>query len=61
MAYSESQKKASRTYNEKTYDRLNMYVPKGKRDIIKQVASERNMSLNEFVNYCIDKELGESQ
>lgn len=53
MAYSESQKRASRNYNEKAYDRLEIKVPKGQKDIIKEFALKKNQSLNEFVNNCI--------
>ena len=35
MPLSEAQKKAVRKYNESNYDRIELKVPKGKKDIIK--------------------------
>lgn len=35
MAYSEAQKEATARYNKKAYDRIDLIVPKGKRQIIK--------------------------
>ena len=42
-------------YNAKVYDRLNIIVPKGKRDIVKAHADQRGESLNGFVNRAIDE------
>ena len=44
-----------RRYNEKTYDRLQLVVPKGKKDEIKDFATSNGESLNGFVNRAIDE------
>ncbi len=57
MAYSEAQKRASRKYNENNYDRLYITIAKGKKEIIKEKAAEKGMSLNEFVVKIIEEKL----
>ena len=57
MAYTEAQKRASRKYNEKSYDRLYITVEKGKKEKIKEKAQEQGMSLNEFVVNLIEKNM----
>jgi len=46
-----------RRYNEKTYDRLQLVVPKGKKNVIKEFALSRSKSLNSFVNEAIDEKI----
>jgi len=46
--------RAVNKYNRENYDRLNIMVPKGERDIIKAHAAEQGESLNAFVNRAID-------
>lgn len=41
-------------YREKTYDRITLYVPKGKREELKAYVAEQNMSINEFLNNAIE-------
>lgn len=56
MAYSESQKRASRKYNENNYDRLFITVPKGKKDEYKAKAYEKGYkSLNQYIIDCIER------
>ncbi len=57
MAYSESQKRASRKYNEKNYDRLYITIAKGKKELIKKQAEKQSMSINEFVVKLIEQNL----
>lgn len=61
MAYSESQKRASRTYNEKAYDRLEIKVPKGEKKIIQSYAEKEGKSLNKFVNDAIYEHIKKGQ
>ena len=42
-------------YNKEKYDRVNLTMPKGKKDLLKTAAAERNMSVNEFINALIDQ------
>lgn len=55
MAYSESQKRASRKYNESNYDRLYITVPKGKKDEYKAKADALGKSLNQYIVDCIER------
>lgn len=55
MAYSESQKRASRKYNENNYDRLFITVPKGKKDEYKSKAEAEGKSLNQYIIDCIER------
>lgn len=36
-------------YNKEKYDRVTILVPSGKKNILKQMASEAGMSMNEFI------------
>lgn len=47
-------------YNKEKYDRVNLTMPKGKKDLLKTAAAERKMSVNEFINALIDRELNVS-
>ena len=42
-------------YNSKTYDRLNITVPKGKKENLQTYATSQGESLNGFVNRAIDE------
>lgn len=50
--------KAKNKYNGKAYDRLNILVPKGDREMIQKAAETLGMSLNCFVTRLIYRELG---
>ena len=41
MAYSEAQKEATARYNKKAYDRIDVVVPKGQREMIKAFAASK--------------------
>lgn len=41
-------------YQLENYDRINLIVPKGRKDIIKIAAEARGMSLNAYINAAID-------
>ncbi len=59
MAYSDSQKEATKRYNKKAYDRIDLFVKKGKRQIIKEFAEAHGKSTNGFINEAIDKAMEE--
>ena len=44
-------------YIDKTYDRINLTVPKGSKEVIKEAAAHRGESVNGFINRLIDAEL----
>lgn len=50
--------RAKNKYNCKAYDRLNINVPKGDREMIQKAADALGMSLNCFVTRLIYRELG---
>jgi len=54
MKYSDAQKEATARYNKKTYDRINVIVKKGQRQVIKDFAASQGKSLNRFICDAID-------
>ena len=54
---SEARIKANNRYNAKAYDRINIAVPKGKKESIQEAAATRGESLNGFVNRAIDNQI----
>jgi uncharacterized protein (DUF1778 family) len=54
----EAQRKATRKYNSKAYDLLSVRVPAGERDIFKQAAEAKGMSLAQFVRTACLHEAG---
>lgn len=44
-------------WNDKTYDRINLTVPKGKKEKIKEHAESRGESVNAFINRAIDESI----
>lgn len=57
MAYSDAQKEATARYNKKAYDRINIIVPKGQRQIIKDFAASQGKSLNRFICEAIEHQM----
>lgn len=57
MAVSKAQQKAVAKYNAKAYDRIELKVAKGKKDVIKDAAQKQGESLNSFINNAIDEKL----
>ena len=55
MSVSKAQQKAVAKYNAKTYDRIELKVAKGEKDILKAHAESCGESLNGFVNRAIDE------
>ena len=53
MPVSEAHKRASRKYNEKAYDRIELKVRKGEKANLQTHAESRGESLNGFVNRAI--------
>lgn len=50
---SEARIRANNRYNAKAYDRINIAVPKGEKDIISEHAKKNGESLNAFANRAI--------
>lgn len=50
----EAQKNATRKYNKNNYDRLELVVPKGKKELLKEHATKQGKSINQFIIDCIN-------
>ncbi len=61
MKYSDAQKEATARYNKKTYDRINVIVRKGQRQIIKDFAASQGKSLNRFICDAIEAEMNKKK
>ena len=48
-------------HNAKTYDRINIAVPKGQKDIIKARAEASGQSINAYINTAIEEKLKRDQ
>ncbi len=55
--YTDAQKEATARYNKKNYDRINVIVPKGKRQVIKDFAASQGKSLNRFICDAIESQM----
>ena len=55
MPVSKAQQKAVNKYMSENYDRINLTVPKGKKDTIKAHAEAQGESVNGFINRAIDE------
>ena len=51
---SKAQQKAVNKYMKENYDRVNLTLPKGKKEIISTHAKEHSESVNAFINRAID-------
>lgn len=47
--------KAQNKYISKAYDRVNLTMPKGKKDTVQTHAARRGESVNAFINRAIDE------
>lgn len=45
--------RAKNKYNRKAYDRINIMVPRGDRDVIRSVAEMNGMSMNEYISRLV--------
>ena len=55
--YYDSQKEATARYNKKAYDRINVIVKKGQRQVIKDFAASQGKSLNRFICDAIEEQM----
>ncbi|MBQ9663610.1 MAG: hypothetical protein IJV40_10715 [Oscillospiraceae bacterium] len=54
MAISKAQQKAVAKYKNANYDRIELTVPKGKKEEYKAAADQLGISLNAFINEAVD-------
>ena len=59
MKYSDAQKEATARYNKKAYDRINVIVKKGQRQLIKDFAASQGKSLNRFICDAIECQMNQ--
>lgn len=59
--YSDAQKEATARYNKKAYDRIDLVVKKGQREIIKNFAASQGKSLNRFILDAVAKEMNQTE
>ena len=59
--YYDSQKEATARYNKKAYDRIDVVVPKGQREIIKAFAASQGKSLNRFICDAIEFQMKQAE
>ena len=55
-----AQTAANKRYTLKAYDRIEITVPKGNREIIAQAAAAAGMSVNAFIKEAIDAQIAKS-
>ena len=55
MPVSKAQQKAVHKYVKSNYDRAEITLPKGKKDIVKAHAARQGESVNAFINRAIDE------
>jgi len=54
MATTKAQQKAVRKYKESNYDRVELSIQKGRKEVLKAHAAKQGESLNAFVTRAID-------
>ena len=57
MAVSKAQQKAVNKYVRENYDRVNVTMPKGKKDEIQACASRHGLSVTADINAAIDEKM----
>ncbi len=57
---STAQKEATARYNKKTYDRIDLIVKKGQRQVIKDYAASQGKSLNRFILDLVEAEMNKA-
>ena len=57
MATTKAGQKAVNKYIANSYDRINLTMPKGKKEQIKAAAEREGISVNAFINQAIDEKL----
>jgi hypothetical protein len=48
-------------YSAEHYDRLNMLMPKGRKEELKKKAAAHNMSMSEYILYLVDNDTSEEK
>ncbi len=59
MPKSEAQSRATKKYNNKSYDSLAIRIPKGERDLFNEYAKQARLSLAQFIRQACYEKAGE--
>lgn len=59
MPYTDAQMKATNKYIKNNYDRINVTVPAGQKEIWKAAADAAGISLNDFIRRCVNEKIDE--
>ncbi len=54
-----AQFKRQNSFIKESYDRVNLTLPKGQKEVIKEAAQKAGMSMNEYINAAILQKLQE--
>lgn len=54
---SKAQQKATNKYIAKAYDRVNLTMPKGKKEVVSNRAQKQGKSLNSYINEAVDEKM----
>lgn len=57
MSISKAQQKATATYVRQNYDRIEVKVPKGDKEVLQAHAQSQGESLNKFINRAITEQM----
>ena len=57
MATTKAQQKAVNKYVKENYDRVNVNMPKGKKETVQSFAIALGMSMNAYINKAIDEKM----
>ena len=58
---SKAQQKAVNKYMKENYDRVNLTLPRGKKDVIQEHVNTTGESVNGFINRAIDETMARDQ
>lgn len=61
MAISKAQQKAVHKYVKENYDRLELTLPKGQKEVIKAFAAERGESVNAFISRLVAEAMSKNE
>lgn len=61
MPYTDAQKRATAKYNAKAYDRIEIKVKKGQKEIIQKHAEEQGKSLNSYIVDLIESDMQDNK
>ena len=61
MAVSKAQQRATNKFIAKAYDRINLTIPKGRKEVIQTHAAARGESVNGFIGRAIEETMARDQ